>query len=115
MALHELTLSTSSPTPTNVLSIGTGGLTISDEPTQTCSSLQTCASTTGTGFVGKAFTGGLYIEVTMQFDPALADPAKIGTDGSWPIFWLTGQISEWFGTKYNINFVELDGFEGPPH
>lgn len=61
------------------------------------------------GWVGTAYGGGGYFEVTWKFDPSL-----VNTANGWPSFWANpvDEVQTWPGQapRY-VQYVELDAFE----
>ena len=104
---------TSAPTPSGYFSMVGGHLSISSDISGVATGISTAASTgTGSTYVGTKFSGSMYVEVAMSFDPANSSMAQ-ASEGAWPIFWLP--CYEFYnGTITNTNFVEIDGFEFYP-
>ncbi len=100
-------ITTQSATPAGDISIGSSLLTLSDYPGGSTGLVIQSAVANGAGYIGHAFGGGGYFEVSMAFNPALA----LSADPSWPAIWTTS-VEFFVGSA--TRFAEPDIFEGFP-
>ena len=102
-------------TSSNYISVAGGELTLSGMDATSFYTLASAApSTNATGYVGRAWGGGAFIESRFHFDPAL-----MNTNG-WPAFWSMaiehmaqpGVADQWPGQALGYaHFIEDDFFE----
>lgn len=106
-------INTAPPTPSADIVVSNGVLTLTDDVSHVAEGLNTCVWT-GSALIGTTFTGPLYIEVGMAYDPTLSTPGAI-TWSAWPIYWFTSAPFLAGTNNTSLPFAELDGFECDPN
>ncbi len=103
-------------TDANTLSFGLSSVTIGAN--NAASQVGTASQTSGSSWVGTAFGGGLYAEVTVYYSPTQVNATV--TSGGWPTIWMFSVEHGTAGTQWSgqaagyEHFPELDILEYIP-